>query len=109
MNIRIIKESAELQFEVEAPTTMLLNLACMHTTKQSVVDESLIVAPNTVIDFLPVGDAGSRLARIRLDVGPAQIQYTAKASPDTCPPGYSFAHRSGLRIVACKCTVLPES
>ena len=80
MNSRIIKVSAELQFEVKAPTTMLLNLACMHTPKQGVHDEKLTVTPNTAIDFLPVGDVGSRLARIRLDIGPAQIQYTAQAS-----------------------------
>ena len=80
MNNRIIQVDSELQYLVQAPTTMLLNVACMLTERQSIQDEKLTVTPNVPIDFLPVGEVGNRLARVRLDPGPVTIQYTAQAS-----------------------------
>ena len=80
LNSRVIEVNSTLQYQVYAPTTMLLNIACMFTEKQEVQNEMFIVTPNTPIDFLPVGDTGNRLARVRLEAGLAQIQYSALAA-----------------------------
>ena len=85
---RIIQVDSTLQYQVQAPTTMLLNVACMQTERQEIQNENLTVTTATPIDFLPVGDVGNRLARVRLEPGPVQIEYTAQASltpalPDT--------------------------
>lgn len=81
MSERNVLLHSELTYSVETPTTILLQVAAMHTDRQFIKDELLTVNPHTPIDYLQTGPLGNRACRLSLQSGVlATIHYSATAT-----------------------------
>ena len=69
MSERIVLLHSELTYAVETPTTLLLQVAAMHTDRQTIKDELLTVNPHTPVDYLQTGPLGNRASRLSLQPG----------------------------------------
>jgi transglutaminase-like putative cysteine protease len=75
-----IDVGCELQYEVKAPTTMLLNLSVATTEYQSVVSESLWLNPYLIAEQLQVGPSQNRVQRVCVEPGVFSIRYIANVN-----------------------------
>lgn len=80
MSERIVLLHSELTYSVETPTTILLQVAAMHTDHQFIKDELLTVNPQTPIDYLQTGPLGNRACRLSLQPVYTTIHYSATAT-----------------------------
>ncbi len=80
MNERVVNLHSELIYSVETPTTILLQVAAMHTARQFITDELLTVMPSTPVDYLQTGPLGNRPSRLRLQPGFTTIHYSSTAT-----------------------------
>ena len=80
MSERTVLLHSELTYSVEATTTILLQVAAMHTDRQFIKDELLTVNPLIPIDYLQTGPLGNRPCRLSLPPGSTTIHYSATAT-----------------------------
>ncbi|ASJ71458.1 transglutaminase-like domain-containing protein [Granulosicoccus antarcticus] len=86
MTERTVKLHSELAYSVDTPTTILLQVAAMHTSRQFISDELLTVNPSTPVDFLQTGPLGNRASRLILQPGATVIHYSATATLEPKEP-----------------------
>lgn len=80
MTERTVKLHSELTYSVITPTTILLQVAAMHTGRQFIKDELLTVNPSTPVDYLQTGPLGNRACRLSLQPGCTTIHYSSTAT-----------------------------
>ncbi len=80
MSERIVQMHSELTYSVTTPTTILLQVAAMHTGRQFISDELMTVNPSTPVDYLQTGPLGNRASRLSLQPGSTTIHYSATAT-----------------------------
>lgn len=80
MTERIVQLHSEMTYSVGTPTTILLQVAAMQTSRQFISDELLTVNPSTPVDYLQTGPLGNRACRLRLMPGYTTIHYSASAT-----------------------------
>ncbi len=80
MTERIVQLHSELTYSVVTPTTILLQVAAMHTGRQFIKDELMTVNPSTPVDYLQTGPLGNRACRLSLQPGYTTIHYSASAT-----------------------------
>lgn len=80
MTERVVKLHSELTYSVFSPTTILLQVAAMHTGRQFISDELLTVYPPTPVDYLQTGPLGNRACRLSLQPGSTTIHYSSTAT-----------------------------
>lgn len=86
MTERIINLHSELTYSVQTPTTILLQVAAMNTSRQKISDEILTVNPPTSVDYLQESDLGNRPSRLSLQPGSTTIHYSATAAVEPKQP-----------------------
>ena len=80
MTERLVQLHSELTYCAITPTTILLQVAAMHTGRQSISDELMTVNPSTPVDYLQTGPQGNRACRLSLLPGSTTIHYSATAT-----------------------------
>ena len=80
MSERVVQLHSELTYSVITPTTILLQVAAMHTGRQFISDELMTVNPSTPVDYLQSGAQGNRASRLILQPGFTTIHYSATAT-----------------------------
>lgn len=80
MSNRIVLLHSELTYAVETTTTILLQVAAMHTDRQFISDELLTVNPLVPVDYLQTEPLGNRACRLSLQPGSTIIHYSATAT-----------------------------
>ncbi|MBK0380342.1 transglutaminase-like domain-containing protein [Mucilaginibacter segetis] len=72
------KVSAALQYEVKAPSTLILNVHALRTANQTVLDEKLTIAPYLKAEELNAVNGENRFVRLDIqDTGTIDIHYDA--------------------------------
>lgn len=72
------KVSAELGYEVKAPSTLVINVHALRTTRQTVLDEKLIIEPYIKAEELPSTNGENRFVRLDIaETGFVNIKYEA--------------------------------
>jgi transglutaminase-like putative cysteine protease len=72
------KVSAELGYEVKAPSTLILNVHALRTTRQTILDEKLTIEPYIKAEELPSINGENRFVRLDItDTGIVNIKYEA--------------------------------
>ncbi|MBD1385389.1 transglutaminase family protein [Mucilaginibacter rigui] len=72
------KVSAELGYEVKAPSTLILNVHALRTAHQTIIDEKLSIAPYIKAEELPSTNSENRFVRLDItDTGIVNIKYEA--------------------------------
>jgi transglutaminase-like putative cysteine protease len=72
------KVSAELGYEVKAPSTLILNVHALRTAHQTIVDEKLSIDPYIKAEELPAVNGENRFVRLDItDTGTVNIKYEA--------------------------------
>lgn len=74
----VIRTRSELVYDVQVPTTLLLNIAVASTPRQTVLDEQFVVKPAAPETALPIGEERNRFVRLLLEPGETTIRYTAR-------------------------------
>ncbi|RFZ82696.1 transglutaminase family protein [Mucilaginibacter terrenus] len=72
------KVSAELAYNVKAPSTLILNINALRTDRQNIIEESLVLDPHINSEELPPIHGENRF--VRLDIqqpGPIAVSYHA--------------------------------
>lgn len=78
---RHIEVASELRYTVQAPTTLLLQIAAASTDHQSLESESLETEPALALESCRVGPRGNRLHRLRVEqAGPVTVRYRARVA-----------------------------
>ncbi len=73
-----IQVGSTLQYEIQSPTVLLLNVSAAQTEHQDILSESLTVSPQVNITACQVGLAKNRFHRISAQPGPLTISYRAE-------------------------------
>ncbi|MDB5129010.1 transglutaminase family protein [Mucilaginibacter sp.] len=72
------KVSAELGYEVKAPSTLILNVHALRTAHQTILDEKLSIEPYIKAEELPSINGENRFVRLDItDTGIVNIKYEA--------------------------------
>jgi transglutaminase-like putative cysteine protease len=72
------KVSAELGYEVKAPSTLILNVHALRTAHQTILDEKLSIEPYIKAEELPSTNGENRFVRLDItDTGIVNIKYEA--------------------------------
>ncbi|MEO7213680.1 transglutaminase family protein [Mucilaginibacter sp.] len=72
------KVSAELEYDVKAPSTLILNIHALRTAHQTILDEKLLITPYIKIEELNAMNGENRFARLDIpDTGLISIKYEA--------------------------------
>jgi transglutaminase-like putative cysteine protease len=72
------KVSAELEYDVKAPSTLILNVHALRTAHQTVLDEKLLITPYIKIEELNAVNGENRFARLDIpETGLINIKYEA--------------------------------
>nr|WP_294943565.1 transglutaminase family protein [uncultured Mucilaginibacter sp.] len=72
------KVSAELEYEVKAPSTLILNIHALRTAHQTVLNETLLISPYIKIEELNAMNGENRFARLDIpETGLINIKYEA--------------------------------
>jgi transglutaminase-like putative cysteine protease len=72
------KVSAELHYEVKAPSTLILNVHALRTAHQTVLAEKLTIEPYLKVEELTAVNGENRFARLDIpDTGTISIKYEA--------------------------------
>lgn len=80
--MHIIRVRSRLVYEVETPTTLLVNVAAASAGQQTVLKEKFEVSPETPQTALPVGEERNRFVRLKLEPGTTTIKYAASVQLD---------------------------
>ena len=78
----VISVRSTLQYQVESPTTLLVNVAVASTPHQRVLHELFTVTPFVAETPLPVGEERNRFVRLLLEPGETTIRYGASVELD---------------------------
>jgi transglutaminase-like putative cysteine protease len=77
------KVSAELGYDVKAPSTLILNVHALRTAHQTILYEQLSISPYIKVEELPAINGENRFVRLDItEAGPVEIKY--EATVDNC-------------------------
>ncbi|MCO5935507.1 transglutaminase family protein [Mucilaginibacter sp. RB4R14] len=72
------KVSAELGYDVKAPSTLILNVHALRTARQTILNEKLSIEPDIMAEELPSTNGENRFVRLDIiDTGTVNIKYEA--------------------------------
>lgn len=72
----------ELGYQVESPTTLLVNIEAMRLDHQIVVSEALTVTPDSPVERYEAPESGTRYAKITMQPGDVKVRYEAEIDHD---------------------------
>ncbi|NND99585.1 MAG: transglutaminase family protein, partial [Pirellulaceae bacterium] len=75
--MKTIHVGSRLQYDVQSPSTFLLNVSVALNDHQSTIDESITVEPFYKVEQCAIGSLQNRLLRLSADPGPLTIEYRA--------------------------------
>jgi len=78
----IIRVRSKLVYDVQSPTTLLVNVAVASTPHQKVLNERFTVTPSAPETQLPIGEERNRFVRLLLNPGRTTIRYGATVELD---------------------------
>lgn len=83
-----IKVTSTLEYQINAPTSFIFNVAASMTPHQQVLEENLLLPPQTNYEWITLGEENSRGIRLEAQPGPFRIDYNARVelTPDIDTP-----------------------
>ena len=80
MTTTLINVACKLDYTVETPTTFVFSIVPAKTDFQNLQQEALTVTPFIPVEWLDVGEFGSRLVRFQAQPGPLTVEYNASVN-----------------------------
>lgn len=75
--MRTIYVGADLKYEINSPTSLLLNLSVTANKYQNILHESTTITPYYELEYCQVGESGNRMQRLLAQPGELVIEYRA--------------------------------
>jgi len=105
MSTNVINVSCQLNYTIVEPTSFVFSIAPAKTDFQQLQQEALTVTPYTPVEWVDIGDYGSRLIRFQAQPGTLTVKY--RASVQLMPVLMPAAPLEEIQFSALSADILP--